>query len=186
VFIVGRKLPKVTASAAKLLKVANRRAPTGLRNYCMMLLMYRGGMRVSEVTAVQPSWINWKDGQIRVMGKGNKDRIIPLETWVIDALAEWKMIRPTSKFFFCTLAGGVVSRQYINMMLERYSKRAEIPKVNPHMLRHTYATELMNEGYNIREVQQVLGHSSITTTQIYTHVNPVELRGKIQARRIPG
>ena len=180
-----RKLPKITGSGAKLLKMANRRAPTGLRNYCMILLMYRGGLRVSEVTGLKPSQINWTDGQVRALGKGNKERVVPLEGWVIDALREWKLKKPESKNFFCTLDGGDVSRQYVNSMLERYCRRAGIDKINPHMLRHTYATDLLAEGYNLREIQQVLGHSSISTTQIYTHVNPVELREKIQNRVIP-
>jgi len=182
---MGRRLPKtVTAEdMQKLLKEPNRKAPTGLRNYCMMLLMYRAGLRVSEVTGIQCNQVDWKQGQARVIGNGDKERLIPLEPWVIDALGVWKKVKPKSKHLFCTLEGGQLNRRYINAMLERYSKRAGIEHVNPHALRHTYATELLGDGFNIREVQQVLGHADLSTTMIYTHVNPVELRAKIQARR---
>jgi site-specific recombinase XerD len=151
----------------------------------MILLMYRAGMRVSEVTGMQSAWINWKDGQLRILGKGKVERVVPLELWVLDSLKEWKSIRPSSKYFFCTLGGAQVQRRYVNAMLERYSERAGIEHVNPHMLRHTYATELLNEGYNVREVQNALGHSDLKTTMIYTHVNPVEFRDKIRTRRMP-
>jgi len=182
---MGRRLPKtVTAEdVQKLLKVANRKAPTGIRNYGMMLLMYRAGLRVSEVVDLQCNQVDWKQGQIRVIGKGDKERLVPLEAWVMDALAAWKQVKPKGNHLFCTLEAGQLSRRYINAMLERYSKRAEIEHVNPHALRHTYATELLGDGFNIREVQQVLGHANLTTTMVYTHVNPVELRAKIQSRR---
>lgn len=183
---MGRRLPKTvtTEDVQKLLRKPNRKAPTGLRNYCMMLLMYRSGLRVSEVVGLQCGQVDWKQGQIRVIGKGDNERVIPLESWVMESLEVWKKIKPKAKNFFCTLDGGQLNRRYINAMLERYSKRAGIDHINPHALRHTYATELLGDGFNIREVQQVLGHADLSTTMIYTHVNPIELRTKIQARGI--
>ena len=181
-----KRLPKTVQAedVKKLLSEPNRKCPTGLRNYCMMVLMYRAGLRVSEVVDLQCSQVEWKAEQVRVIGKGDKERLIPLEPWVIDTLGSWKAIRPKSKHFFCTLDGGPLNRRYINAMLERASKKAEIEHVNPHALRHTCATEMLGDGLNIRDVQQVLGHEHLNTTMIYTHVNPVELRGKIQARKI--
>lgn len=179
-----KRLPKTVSKEdiRKLLKTPSRKAPTGLRNYCMVVLMYRAGLRVSEVTDLTCAQINWTDGLARVIGKGDKERMIPLEPWVIDALQTWKSNKPKSIAFFCTLAGDKLNRRYINAMLERYCKRAGIEHINPHTLRHTYATELLDDGLNIREVQELLGHSDVSTTMIYTHVNPVELRNKIRSR----
>jgi site-specific recombinase XerD len=182
-----KRLPKVVQAenVKKLLSKTNRKCPTGLRNYCMMLLMYRAGLRVSEVVDLQCNQIDWKAEQVRVIGKGDKERLIPLEPWVMDALESWKKIKPKSKYFFCTLEGNQLQRRYVNAMLERASKKAGIERVNPHALRHTCATEMLGDGLNIRDVQQVLGHAHLNTTMIYTHVNPVELRSKIRARKNP-
>jgi len=146
--------------------------------------MYRAGLRVSEAAGLTAAGINWKDGQLRVLGKKKVERVIPLEPWVIDALGAWKKIRPKAVTFFCTLEGRPLQRRYLNAMLERYSVRAGIPRVNPHALRHTFATGLLGDGFNLREVQEILGHAHVSTTQIYTHVNPVALREKV--RRRPG
>ena len=181
---MAKRLPKTisTDDIKKLMKQPNRKAPTGLRNYCMIVLMYRAGLRVSEATGLKCNQIDWKGEALRVIGKGDKERLIPLEPWVIDTLIKWKEIKPKSRELFCTLEGKPLERRYINAMLERYSDKAGIERVNPHALRHTYATELLTDGLNIREVQQVLGHSSVTTTMIYTHVNPLELASKIKGR----
>ena len=185
-----RRLPKIISheDVRKLLKEPNRKAPTGLRNYCMIVIMYRAGLRVSEVVGEKGllcNQIDFKNGQIRVIGKGDKERLIPLEPWVMDTLEAWKKIKPkNTKYFFCTLEGKPINRRYVNAMLERYSKRAGIELVNPHALRHTYATDLLEDSFNIREVQQVLGHAHLNTTMIYTHVNPTELRNKIRSRKI--
>lgn len=179
-----KRLPKTVSKedVQKLLKTANRKAPTGLRNYCMSLLMYRAGLRVSEITDLQCSQVAWADGTVRVIGKGDKERLVPLEVHVMSALEAWKTVKPKAKTLFCTLAGDKLKRRYVNAMLERYCKRAGIEHINPHTLRHTYATELLDDGLNIREVQELLGHSDISTTMIYTHVNPVEIKQKIRSR----
>jgi len=181
-----KRLPKTATKddVNKLLKVANRKAPTGLRNYCMILLMYRAGLRVSEVTNLQCAQVDWVEGTVRVIGKGDKERLVPLEVPVISALEQWKAIKPKAKTLFCTLQGGKLNRRYLNAMLERYCHRTQIEHINPHTLRHTYATELLSDGLNIREVQQILGHSDLSTTMIYTHVNPVEIKQKIRNRKL--
>lgn len=181
-----RRLPEVlTAEEVKaLLEQPNRRCPTGLRNYTMMLVMYRAGLRVSEVLNLQPRDVDWKAGDVRVNeGKGKKDRVVPLEPWVLDALRAWQEKRPVSRWFFSTLDGQQLDDRYVRAMVKRLAKKAGIQKdVHPHMLRHTYATQLLNEGLSIREVQELLGHADVSTTMIYTHVNPVDLRRKIRAR----
>lgn len=189
-FFGGRpnKLPEVLSveEANELLKQPNRNCPTGLRNYSMMLLMYRAGLRVSEIVNLREQDIDWQQGDIKVVdGKGGRDRIIPMELWVVDALKQWRGIKPKSMQFFCTLKGGKINDRYIREFVKRYGDKAGIKKskgVHPHMLRHTFATELLGRGFNIREVQELLGHSDLSTTMIYTHVNPVEIRSKIRRR----
>ncbi|HWQ89733.1 MAG TPA: tyrosine-type recombinase/integrase [Desulfitobacteriaceae bacterium] len=182
-----KRLPKTvqTDDIKKLLKQPNRKCPTGSRNYCIILLMWRAGLRVSEITDLLLNQIDWKGERIRVIGKEDKERFVPLETWILDTLTAWKNVRPKSKYFFCTLEGSQLQRRYLNSMLERYSKKAEIEHVNPHSLRHTFATELLNDNCNIMQLKELLGHASATTTAIYLHTNPVELTAKIKAGKQP-
>ncbi|MHB9146809.1 MAG: tyrosine-type recombinase/integrase [Symbiobacteriia bacterium] len=187
---MAKRLPEVltTDEVCSLLEKPNRRCPTGLRNYTILLLMYRAGLRVSEVLHLQPRDIDWKAGDVRVNeGKGKKDRVVPVEPWVLDALGAWQEKRPASKWFFSTLDGEQLDDRYLRAMVKRLAKKARIEKdVHPHMLRHTYATQLLGEGLSIREVQDLLGHADVSTTMIYTHVNPVELRRKIRLRTSKG
>lgn len=188
-----KKLPETltTEEANALLKQPNRKCPTGLRNYAIMLIMYRAGLRVSEVVNLQTRDIDWQQGDLKVIdGKGGKDRVVPLELWVLDTLKQWKGAKPkNSKSFFCTLKGEKLNDRYIREFVKRYGEKAVLNKskgVHPHMLRHTFATELLGKGFNIREVQDLLGHSDLSTTMIYTHVNPVEIRTKIRQRIVEG
>lgn len=184
-----KKLPETLTieEVNALLKQPNRKCPTGLRNYAAMLVMYRAGLRVSEVVNLQARDIDWQQGDLKVVdGKGGKDRVVPLELWVLDTLKQWKAAKPkNSKGLFCTLKGEKLNDRYIREFVKRYGEKAGISKikgVHPHMLRHTFATELLGKGFNIREVQELLGHSDLSTTMIYTHVNPVEIRTKIRQR----
>ena len=100
-------------------------------------------------------------------------------------LRAWHEKRPKGKTFFCTLKGGPLSTRYVQQVVKRMAHRAgleRVEKVSPHTLRHTYATELLDEGFSIREVQELLGHASVATTQVYTHVRPKGLADKIRAR----
>ncbi len=179
-----KKLPTVltTQEAQELLKQPNRKCPTGLRNYLIMLVMYRAGLRVSEALNLESKDINWQTGDLKVVdGKGGKDRVVPLETYVLDALAKWKEQRHRGAKFFTTLKGDELNDRYVRNYVKRYAVKAGILKdVHPHTLRHTYATEMLEKGFTIRELQELLGHLDIQTTMIYTHVNPVALRHKIQ------
>lgn len=182
-----KKLPVVmnTQEVQELLKQPNRKCPTGLRNYLIMLVMYRAGLRVSEVISLECRDINWQSGDLKVVdGKGGKDRVIPLEPYVLDALVKWKEQKPQGKKFFTTLKGEELNDRYIRKFVERYAEKAGIDKdVHPHTLRHTFATELLDQGFTIREVQELLGHSDLSTTMIYTHVNPIAVRDKIKQRK---
>lgn len=192
------KLPEVLNrdEARRLLAQPNRRYPTGLRNYVMMAVMYRAGLRVSEVISLEPQHIDSRRCQIRVEGgKGDKDRTIPVEPWLIDAIKSWQTIRTQvlkkagaqwkkTRSIFCTLKGAPLIDRYIRAMVKRESQAAGITDkdIHPHTLRHSYASELLEDGFTIREVQDLLGHADLSTTMIYTHVNPVHMADKVRNR----
>lgn len=189
----GRKLPKTLSSeeVAALMAVPNLSAPTGLRNRCMLELMHRCGLRVSEVCGLYLRDVRWKDGQIHLrpeIAKGGREAFVYLDPPAEELLRRWRDERRRhaagAPHLFTTLKGGPVSRFYCWQMIRRYARRAglEDRKVHPHTLRHTYATELLREGFNIREVQQLLRHADIRTTVLYTHVVDVELQAKVRAR----
>lgn len=186
----AKKLPVVLTreEARRLLAQPNRRYPTGLRNYTMMAVMYRAGLRVSEVLALEPAHIDANRSHIRVVnGKGAKDRVVPVEPWLIDAIAKWQEVRNSlpgaTKALFVSLKGTPLDDRYVRAMVAREAKAAGIDKrVHPHTLRHSYATDLLDEGFTIREVQELLGHSDLSTTMIYTAVNPTHVGEKIRQR----
>ena len=186
-----RRLPKtLTRDEAKaLLEAPNLRAPTGLRNRCMLELMYRAGLRVGEVGALEPRDVDVAGGTIRVVdGKGGDGTAYFAADLVRPHLEEWLRERRRRKIgagaqLFTTLKGGPVSVRYVEQMVARMKRRAGITSVcTPHVLRHTFATELLDEGFNIREVQDALRHADISTTEVYTHVLNTQLRDRIQRR----
>ena len=187
----GRRLPVFLErdEATALLRATNTRCPTGLRNRAILEVMYRAGLRVSEVVRLAPSDIRWKDGILEVhRGKGAKDRNVPVDQATVGWLRAWAAERPRSRHFFSTLRGSRLSPRYLQQMVKRLAHRAALERahrVTPHVLRHTYATELLNSGFTIREVQELLGHASVQTTQVYTHVRPHDLAAKIRQRRQP-
>lgn len=191
-----RKLPKVLSAdeIAALLAVPNRAAPTGLRNLAILTLMHRSGLRVSEACGIHLRDAHLDEGQVHLrteVAKGGKEAYAYLDDQAVELLRAWIAVRRSLKIgrkphLFTTLAGGPVSRKYCWSMMRRYARRAGIDRdVNPHMLRHTYATELLREGFNVREVQQLLRHSDIRTTVIYTHIFEADLARKIQQRGSP-
>ena len=180
-----RPLPKFisTEEAENLLDQTNPRCPTGLRNRAVLELMYRGGLRVSEVCNLKPGHVRWETGEVNVVnGKGGKDRVVPLPRPTVEWLQRWSDARPKkSGRFFTTLQGKPVSRHYLGQMVSRYAVKAGITqKVSPHTLRHTYATEKLHDGFTLAEVRDLLGHSNTSTTSIYLHADPELLRAKIQ------
>lgn len=186
------KLPVVLTQkeAIKLLSQPNKRYPTGHRNYAMLVAMYRAGLRVSELISLKARHIDANRNIITVIeGKGAKDRNIKVEPWVIDALLTWNAKRlqlpdpDKEKRLFVTLQGRQLRDRYVRTMVKREAAAAGIDKdIHPHTLRHTYATELLEAGYTIIEVQEQLGHSFVSTTQIYTHVTKSHLDEKTMAR----
>jgi integrase/recombinase XerD len=188
-----RRLPKTISrpEAAALLAAPNTRAPTGLRNRCLLELMYRGGLRVGEALALAPRDVDLSSGTVRVLdGKGGDgtgyfdESVRPwLEQWV----RERRHYSHKDSPLFCTLKGNPVSVRYVEAMVKRMAKRAGITStVTPHVLRHTFATELLDEGANIRQVQEALRHADVSTTMIYTHVLDTQLRSLIRKRKRSG
>jgi len=155
--------------------------------------MYRAGLRVSEVCNLTLSDVNFETGLIYVQqGKCGKDRYVPMDNDIMTSLQAWLKIRPESEYFFCTLQGGQLDTRYVREVCYRLSTKAGVyiqdgtkkKPVSPHKLRHTMATELLkSKDFNIREIQTLLGHSSINTTMIYTHVVLDELQEKIRKRK---
>ena len=187
------KLPKVLSreEISRLMAVPNPRYPTGLRNRVMLQLFYRAGLRRQEVIDLTPADIDFENNLLYIQdSKGGKDRVVPFDNETKSWLLKWQERRPESDFFFCTLTGNKLIPRYVLETVYRASEKAKVyvqngrtkKKVHPHILRHTYATELLEEGFGIHEVQQLLGHSDITTTAIYSHVRPLQLAKKIRER----
>jgi site-specific recombinase XerD len=186
-----RRLPKTIsrAEAERLFAACNLRAPTGLRDRVMLELMYRAGLRVGEVCKLEPRDVDGR-GMVRVVdGKGGDGTAYFDAPSVTPLLEEWKRERkrlgvPAGAPLFCTLKGGPVSVRQMEAMVKRRAKRAGVTAyVTPHVLRHSFATELLEEGFNIRQVQEAVRHADVSTTMIYTHVYDAQLRNKIQRRK---
>lgn len=192
---MARRLPRILErdEVKRLLDACNIATPTGARNRAMLELMYRAGLRVGEVCRLKTADIRWESEHLLVLrSKGDTDRVVPLETGSLQILRLWLQMRPKvrSPYLFLNIKGEQVAPvlpRYVQQLMKLLARRAGIDpeRVTPHVLRHCYATELLEEGFTIREVQQLLGHMWVTTTQIYTHVRPAQLAAKIRLRGLP-
>lgn len=167
-----------------LLAQPNPRDKQGLRDKAVLETLYATGMRVSEAADLKRDSLNLDIGFLRCIGKGNKERIIPLGSKAISSLNRYlELSRPyllnkkESEFLFLNRFGKRISRQSLWKLIKRYAKEARIKKpIKPHTLRHSFATHLLERGADLRSVQEMLGHVNISTTQIYTHINKERLR----------
>ncbi|MBS3818171.1 site-specific tyrosine recombinase XerD [bacterium] len=155
----------------------------GLRDKAMLEILYATGLRVSELVSLKVRDMNLEEGFLICRGKGGKERIVPLGNSAVKALnaylekARPLLLRKESDSLFITGRGGALTRQGVWKMLKKYAKKAQLDiQISPHILRHTFATHLLERGADLRSVQIMLGHSQITTTQIYTHVSRRQLR----------
>lgn len=178
-------LPKFMTSQEMELLLAqpDTSEPRGLRDKAMLEILYAAGLRVSELISLKLSDINLEDGFLLCRGKGGKERIVPVGASARDAVREYmREARPfymkkNSDFLFLTYRGGAFTRQGFWKILKEYTEKAGLrEKISPHVFRHSFATHMLERGADLRSVQLMLGHSQITTTQIYTHVTRERLR----------
>ncbi|MHB1352750.1 MAG: site-specific tyrosine recombinase XerD [Thiobacillus sp.] len=175
-----RSLPAslTEADVERLLERADSATPQGLRDRAMLETLYATGLRVSELVGLKLSALNLDDGVLRVTGKGNKDRLVPLGEEAVRRLRRYLaearpqlLRRQVSDAVFVTPRGAAMTRQAFWYLIKRRAAAAGITRpLSPHTLRHAFATHLLNHGADLRVVQMLLGHSDISTTQIYTHV----------------
>ena len=175
-----RSLPKSLneQEVEDLLNAPDIGAPIGLRDRAMLELLYASGLRVSELVTVKVNEVSTQDGVVRVTGKGSKTRLVPMGEEAADWITKYlKEARPDilqkrlSDALFVTARAECMTRQAFWHLIKRYALVAGIAKhMSPHVLRHAFATHLLNHGADLRVVQMLLGHSDISTTQIYTHV----------------
>lgn len=186
---IGRKLPNVlTIEEINLIINSVESNNVGIRNRAIIEIIYGCGLRVSELTNLLLSNLFLKQGYIKIVGKGNKERLSPIGSLAIDSLNDFLTnVRPglkiNNKFsdhVFINNRGTSLSRSMIFKMIKKYTMKANIDKdISPHSLRHSFATHLVEGGANLRAVQEILGHSSITTTEIYTHLDSDYLRSNL-------
>jgi integrase/recombinase XerD len=176
------------------MEMPNLAVPTGLRDRAILELMHRCGLRVSEACGLHLRDVDWSAGEIRVrpeIAKGAREAIVYLDEQTLAGLERWKLARRPfgagrPHLFVCVRGaqrGDPLTRRGVYKMVRRRALKAGIDRpVWPHMLRHSYATELLGEGFNIREVQKLMRHSDIRTTAIYLEVRDEQLREKIRRR----
>ena len=176
---IGRALPKDLSEheVEALLQAPDTNTALGLRDRAMLEVLYACGLRVSELLNLRLELLNLKQGFLRVTGKGNKERLVPLgqhaRDWIEQYLAQSRsqLYKSSTDYLFLTQHGGIMSRQNFWYAIKRYALQAHIQaELSPHTLRHAFATHLLNHGADLRVVQMLLGHSDLSTTQIYTHV----------------
>lgn len=182
---LGRALPKDLSETdvEALIHAADVNTALGLRDRAMLEVLYACGLRVTELINLRIDLINFNQGYLRVLGKGNKERLVPLgqiasewiEKYIQDARPQ--LYKTATDYLFLTQHGGIMSRQNFWYAIKRYALQAGIQtELSPHTLRHAFATHLLNHGADLRVVQMLLGHSDLSTTQIYTHVAQVRMQ----------
>ncbi|MFZ5724141.1 MAG: site-specific tyrosine recombinase XerD [Pseudomonadota bacterium] len=191
---LGRPLPKLLTEedVDRLLAAPDVGTPLGLRDRAMLELLYASGLRVSELVALTLPQLGLRQGVVKVMGKGSKERLVPLgeeaRRWLDRYLAEARPVLldgSLSDVLFPSLRGTAMTRQTFWHRIRQVALAAGIGRsISPHVLRHAFATHLLNHGADLRAVQMLLGHSDLSTTQIYTHVARARLK-ELHARHHP-
>ncbi|MBI3179946.1 MAG: tyrosine-type recombinase/integrase [Deltaproteobacteria bacterium] len=170
---LGRALPRaLDAESALALLAPRRRTPTALRDQAALLLLYGLGLRVSEAASLRDADLDLAAGTARILGKGNHERLVPVPAATVPALAAYREARPMNAVTFLVgRRGRPLATRTIARIVDRAALRALGRHVSPHQLRHSFATHLLAGGANLREIQTLLGHASLTTTQRYTQVS---------------
>ncbi|HEX4168289.1 MAG TPA: site-specific tyrosine recombinase XerD [Bryobacteraceae bacterium] len=177
---IGSSLPKYLDLPAvdRLIDTPDQQSKIHVRDRAMLHLLYAAGLRVSELISIRVADVDEEAGTVRVTGKGNKQRLVPIGRAAIQAIANYKNTQRAqilkgrmSPFLFVTARGSAMTRQGFWKLLRGHGRNAGLFKsISPHVLRHTFATHLLDRGADLRSVQAMLGHADIGTTEIYTHV----------------
>ena len=181
-----QRLPTVLAQeqVVKLLEAPREEDPLGLRDAAMLELMYACGLRASEAANMATGWLHPQLGVVRVLGKGNKERIVPVGRPAMEAVERYRQelrpellakAKPTDRLLL-SRTGQPITRIVAWQVVKRLARRVGLTDVHPHVLRHSFATHLLGGGADLRVVQELLGHANIQTTQIYTHVDRTHLK----------
>ncbi len=183
---VWKSVPDVlsTNEVESMIQAAKGRKWQAIRDYAILELFYASGMRVSEMVNLTLDQINLNEGYVQCVGKGNKERVVPIGSSAQTAVDRYinkvrgKLVRDKDNMFlFLSRLGRKISRQSFWKIVKKYKNKANIKKeIKPHTLRHSFATHLLEHGADLRSVQEMLGHADISTTQIYTHVDKERLR----------
>jgi len=185
---IGPRTPRPLPKALSLEQVERLLAspvgddPAGLRDRAMLELLYAAGLRITELIALDIDDVDLVQRTVRCLGKGSKERMVPIGRAASQALGAWMTrgrppLRPDSPTLFCNRRGGRLTRQGGWKIIKRHAQRAGFAdRVSPHTLRHSFATHLLDNGADVRVVQELLGHASVNTTQIYTRVSRARLR----------
>lgn len=179
------------AEACKLMASIDLDSDAGKRDKALLELMYSTGARINEIESIKLNDIDLSNQEIKVIGKGNKQRIVYINRSAYDSLQNYLKIRNNflfqhqsykqSKFLFLNFRGGPLSARGIRNIIKKYVLKSDIKKnITPHSLRHSFASHMLQRGANIREIQELLGHENISTTQIYTHLNIKKLKQDYQ------
>jgi len=191
---VEKGLPRVMtySEVKRIIEVINPMDDSGLRDLAMIELLYATGIRVSELVNLKVGDVDLNVGYLRVTGKGTKERIVPVGEYARKSIREYmERLRPKllkkkiSEYLFITRFGKKFTRQGFWVLLKNYARRAGVKvNVTPHVFRHSFATHMLERGADLRTLQTMLGHSDISTTQIYTHVSSEQIR-KVYKRSHP-
>jgi integrase/recombinase XerD len=194
-----RRLPRVLSpeETERLLAAASAPTPLGLRDRAMLELLYGAGLRVSELVGLPLGRLDRRRGVVHVVGKGRRERLVPVGEPALDALEAWlaegrpallRRSRRSPEAVFVTGRGAAMTRQNFFARLRALARAAGLPteRVSPHVLRHAFATHLLEGGADLRAVQEMLGHADLSTTQIYTHVSRARLRELVEERHPRG
>ncbi len=167
----------------RLLDEPDTSTSLGLRDRALIELLYATGMRVSELVGVRPNDLNLGAGYLTCLGKGSKERLVPIGRTATEWVARYNqdarplLARGSSPWVFVNARGGPLSRVGFWKILKKYASRANLPRdLSPHVLRHSFATHLLERGADLRSIQVLLGHADLTTTQIYTHILEARLK----------
>jgi len=186
-----KRLPRTlsTAEVVRLIEAADPKAILGLRDRAMLEVLYGAGLRISELIQLPLGAVDFRGGVLRVVGKGDKERLVPLSDVGVEALQHYLRderpllaSRGRSDAIFLSRRGGPMTRQNFFLRIRQLARKAGLAsnRVSPHVLRHSFATDLLEGGADLRAVQAMLGHEDLSTTEIYTHVSRGRLRKTVE------